>query len=63
MTSAEGISEGDALADDASVGSNEGETASELPDLPTFLLDETETSDGTGDTESGMDGEHLAAAE
>ncbi|MGM4884858.1 ParB/RepB/Spo0J family partition protein [Rhizobium sp. 62_C5_N11_2] len=51
MTSDDAISESGATADDA-------------PDLPTFLLDEPETSDdGTGDTESGMDGEHLAAAE
>ncbi|MBX4898869.1 ParB/RepB/Spo0J family partition protein [Rhizobium bangladeshense] len=64
MTSDDGINKGDALADDASVGSNEGEIASELSDLPAFLLDEPEKSDDyAGDTESGLDGEHLAAAE
>ncbi|CDZ46507.1 ParB/RepB/Spo0J family partition protein [Neorhizobium galegae] len=64
MTVVDGISESDAVADDASVGSDEGETASELPDLPAFLLDEPGTSsDDTGNTESAIDGEHLAAAE
>ncbi|MBY5357840.1 ParB/RepB/Spo0J family partition protein [Rhizobium leguminosarum] len=64
MTVVDGISESDAVADDASVGSDEGETASKLPDLPAFLLDEPGTSDDdAGDKESGIDGEHLAAAE
>ncbi|TCL65757.1 ParB/RepB/Spo0J family partition protein [Rhizobium sp. BK251] len=64
MTDHEGMSVSDTAADDASVGSDESETASELPDLPAFLLDEPETSDDdTGDTESGLDGGHLAAAE
>jgi ParB family chromosome partitioning protein len=64
MTVLNGVNESDAVADDASVGSDEGETASERPDLPAFLLDEPETSDDdAGDTESWTDGEHLAAAE
>ncbi len=64
MTVEESTIESDAVADDTSVGSDEHETASELPDLPAFLLDEPETSDDdAGDTESAIDGEHLAAAE
>jgi ParB family chromosome partitioning protein len=64
MTRDESIGESDAVADDASVGSDDGETASELSDLPAFLLDQPETSDDdTGDTESGSDGEYLTAAE
>ncbi|MBX4996104.1 ParB/RepB/Spo0J family partition protein [Rhizobium lentis] len=64
MTSDESVGESDVVGGDASVGFNEDEKTSELPDLPTFLLDEPETSsEATGDTESGIDGEHLAAAE
>ncbi|WFU13335.1 ParB N-terminal domain-containing protein (plasmid) [Rhizobium sp. CB3090] len=59
-----GINQSDAVADDASVGSDEGETPSQLSNLPAFLLDQPETSDDdTQDMESGIDGEHLAAAE
>ncbi|AYG70781.1 MULTISPECIES: ParB N-terminal domain-containing protein [unclassified Rhizobium] len=61
MTVVDGISESDAVVDDTSVGSDEGKTASERPGLPAFLLDEPETSDG--ETESAIDGKHLAAAE
>ncbi|NEI95973.1 DNA-binding protein [Rhizobium leguminosarum] len=64
MTVEEGTIESDAVADEASVGSDELGNISEAQDLPAFLLDEPETSDDdTGDTESGIDGEHLAAAE
>ncbi|WP_064696197.1 ParB N-terminal domain-containing protein [Rhizobium aegyptiacum] len=64
MTIVDGISESSALADGASIGSDEGENEPEQPDLPAFLLDEPEaSSDDAGDTESGIDGEHLAAAE
>jgi len=64
MTSDESISESDVVGDDASAGSVEDETASELPDLPAFLLDEPETkSEDAGDVKRGTDGEHLAAAE
>lgn len=64
LTVVDGISQSDAVADDASDGSDGGETASERTDLPAFLLDELETSgDDAGDTESAIDGEHLAAAE
>lgn len=64
MTSDESIGESDVVGDDASAESVEDETASELTGLPAFLLDEPETSgDDTGDTESGIDSDHLAAAE
>ncbi|NNH66445.1 ParB/RepB/Spo0J family partition protein [Rhizobium laguerreae] len=64
MTVEEGTIESDAVADEASVGSDEPGNISEAQDLPVFLLDEPETSDDdTGDTERGIDGEHLAAAE
>lgn len=64
MTDLEGMSVSDTAADDASVGSDESETACELPDLPAFLLDEPGTSnDDAGDTENEIDGGHLAAAE
>ncbi|WP_349963144.1 ParB/RepB/Spo0J family partition protein [Rhizobium sp. ZPR3] len=64
MTSDDGISESGATADDASLGSDEGETPSELSDLPAFLLDQPETpDDDASDTETGIDGEHLEAAE
>lgn len=64
MTVLDGFSESDTVADDASVGSDDGETAFELSNLPAFLLDQPETSDDdTGDAESGITGEHLAAAE
>lgn len=64
MTRDESIGESEAVVDDASVGSDDRETASELSDLPAFLLDQPETSDDdTGDTESGSDGEYLTAAE
>ena len=64
MTVMDGTGESDAIADDGSVGSDEGKTASELPDLPAFLRDEPETSDDdAGETENAIDGEHLAAAE
>lgn len=54
----------DAVADDASVEPDEGETTSDLSGLPAFLLDEPETSDDdAGDAENAIDGEHLAAAE
>ncbi|TAZ47141.1 ParB/RepB/Spo0J family partition protein (plasmid) [Rhizobium leguminosarum] len=46
------------------IGSDEGETIFEAQDLPAFLVEEPETSsDDTRDTESAIDGEHLAAAE
>ncbi|MBB4345655.1 ParB N-terminal domain-containing protein [Rhizobium leguminosarum] len=62
MTIGEGTIESDAVGD--TIGSDEGEPVSEVSDLPAFLLEEPETStDDTGDTESGIDGEHLAAAE
>ncbi|MCW8281715.1 ParB/RepB/Spo0J family partition protein [Agrobacterium sp. InxBP2] len=61
ITVEDGISESDAPGE--TVGSDHAETG-EAQDLPAFLLDQPETSDDdTGDTESGMDGEHLAAAE
>lgn len=64
MTVLDGISESGAVADDAFAGSDEHETASELPDLPAFLLDEPETSDDhASETENAIDGEHLTAAE
>lgn len=64
MTVVDGISENDAVSDDASISSDEAEAPAEPSDLPAFLLDQPETSDDdTGDTESGIDGEHLAAAE
>lgn len=64
MTSDESIGESDVVGDDASAGSVEDETASELTGLPAFLLDEPErSSDDAGDTESETGGEHLAAAE
>ncbi|MBY5903955.1 ParB/RepB/Spo0J family partition protein [Rhizobium leguminosarum] len=64
MTVEEGTIESDAVADEASVGFDEPGNISEAQDLPVFLLDEPETSDDdTGDTERGIDGEHLAAAE
>ncbi|MBY5406547.1 ParB/RepB/Spo0J family partition protein [Rhizobium leguminosarum] len=64
MTVEEDTIESDAVADEASVGSDEPGNISEAQDLPAFLLDEPETSDDdTGDTESGIHGEHLAAAE
>ena len=59
MTGDAGIS-----ASDAAVGSDAGEMISGDQDLPAFLLDQPETSDDdTRDTESEIDGEHLAAAE
>ncbi|MBY5551282.1 ParB/RepB/Spo0J family partition protein [Rhizobium leguminosarum] len=62
MTNGEGIIDSDAVGDDA-VEPDQAETT-EIRDLPDFLIDEPETSDDdTGDTESGIDGEHLAAAE
>ncbi|MBY5351279.1 ParB/RepB/Spo0J family partition protein [Rhizobium leguminosarum] len=64
MTVEEGTIESDAVADEASNESDEPGNISEAQDLPAFLLDEPETSDDdTGDTESGIDGEHFAAAE
>ncbi|MCP2138639.1 ParB family chromosome partitioning protein [Rhizobium sp. SLBN-94] len=64
MMASDGISESDAFGDDASVGSDEDETASELSGLPAFLRDEPSTSsDDPRDTERGVEGEHLAAAE
>ncbi|MBY5441056.1 ParB/RepB/Spo0J family partition protein [Rhizobium leguminosarum] len=63
MTIGEGTIESDAVADSA-VQPEEVEPVFEASDLPAFLLDEPETSsDGDGDMESGIDGEHLAAAE
>jgi ParB family chromosome partitioning protein len=63
MTIGEGTIESDAVADSA-VQPDEVEPVFDASDLPAFLLDEPETSsDGDGDTESGIDGEHLAAAE
>ncbi|NNG73198.1 ParB/RepB/Spo0J family partition protein [Rhizobium laguerreae] len=62
MTVEEGTIENDAVGD--TVGSDAAETISEAQDLPAFLLEEPETSsDSAGDTESEIDGEHLAAAE
>ncbi|MBY5523547.1 ParB/RepB/Spo0J family partition protein [Rhizobium leguminosarum] len=62
MTNGEGIIDSDALGDTA--GSDELGAISEAQDLPAFLLQDPGTSnDETGDTESGIDGEHLAAAE
>ncbi|MBY5412798.1 ParB/RepB/Spo0J family partition protein [Rhizobium leguminosarum] len=62
MTIGEGTIESDAVADSA-VQPDEVEPVFDASDLPAFLLDEPETSsDGDGDTESGIDGEHLAAA-
>ncbi|TBZ93779.1 ParB/RepB/Spo0J family partition protein [Rhizobium leguminosarum] len=62
MTVEEGTIEGDDVGD--TIGSDELEAISEAQDLPAFLLQEPETSsDDTGDAESGIDGEHLAAAE
>ncbi|MBY5706798.1 ParB/RepB/Spo0J family partition protein [Rhizobium leguminosarum] len=62
MTNGEGIIDSDAVGDDA-VEPDQAETM-EIQDLPAFLLDAPETSDDdTGDTESGLDGDHLAAAE
>ncbi|PKA38907.1 DNA-binding protein [Rhizobium sullae] len=64
MTVEEGTIESDAVADEASNESDEPGNISEAQDLPVFLLQEPETSDDdTGDTERGIDGEHLAAAE
>ncbi|MBB3165738.1 ParB family chromosome partitioning protein [Rhizobium laguerreae] len=58
----EGTIEHNAVGD--TIGSDEGETIFEAQDLPAFLVEEPETSsDDTGDTESAIDGEHLAAAE
>ncbi|OOO45936.1 DNA-binding protein, partial [Rhizobium leguminosarum bv. viciae USDA 2370] len=63
MTVEEATIESDGVEDDAA-GSDEGETVSEASGLPAFLLDEPGTSsDDASDTESGIDGEHLAAAE
>ncbi|MBM7045541.1 ParB/RepB/Spo0J family partition protein [Rhizobium lusitanum] len=63
MTIGEGTIESDAVADSA-VQPDEVEPVFGASDLPAFLLDEPETSsDGDGDMESGIDGEHLAAAE
>ncbi|MBY5848042.1 ParB/RepB/Spo0J family partition protein [Rhizobium leguminosarum bv. viciae] len=62
MTNGEGIIDSDAVGDDA-VEPDLAETK-ETQDLPAFLVDAPETSDDdTGDTESAIDGEHLAAAE
>ncbi|XKM38890.1 ParB/RepB/Spo0J family partition protein (plasmid) [Rhizobium ruizarguesonis] len=62
MTNGEGIIESDALGDTA--GSDELGAISEAQDLPAFLLEDLGTSnDETGDRESEIDGEHLAAAE
>ncbi|MGZ2452714.1 MULTISPECIES: ParB/RepB/Spo0J family partition protein [Rhizobium] len=62
MTNGEGIIDSDAVGDDA-VEPDQAETM-EIQDLPAFLVEEPETSsDDTGDTESGLDGDHLAAAE
>ncbi|MBY3425012.1 ParB/RepB/Spo0J family partition protein [Rhizobium laguerreae] len=64
MTVEEGTIESDAVADEASVGSDEPGNISEAQDLPVFLLDESEaSSDGADDTESEINDEHLAAAE
>ncbi|MBY5714751.1 ParB/RepB/Spo0J family partition protein [Rhizobium leguminosarum] len=61
MTIGEGSID-NAVGDDA-VEPEQAETT-EIQDLPAFLVDEPETSsDGDGDMESGIDGEHLAAAE
>lgn len=61
MTIEDGISESDALGE--TIGSDHAETG-EARDLPAFLLDQPATSDDDAiDTESGIDGEHLAAAE
>ena len=58
----EGTIEHNAVGD--TIVSDEGETIFEAQDLPAFLVEEPETSsDDTGDTESAIDGEHLAAAE
>ncbi|TCU15566.1 ParB/RepB/Spo0J family partition protein [Rhizobium laguerreae] len=58
----EGTIEHNAVGD--TIGSDEGETIFEAQDLPAFLVEDPETSsDDTGDTESAIDGEHLAAAE
>ncbi|MBY3053940.1 ParB/RepB/Spo0J family partition protein [Rhizobium laguerreae] len=63
MTGEEATIESDVVEDDAA-GSDEGEAVSEASGLPAFLLDEPGTSsDDASDTESGIDGEHLAAAE
>ncbi|ANP90192.1 ParB/RepB/Spo0J family partition protein [Rhizobium leguminosarum] len=62
MTNGEGNIDSDAVGDDA-VEPDLAETT-ETQDLPAFLVDAPETSDDdTGDTERGIDGEHLAAAE
>lgn len=62
MTVEEDAIEQDAAGD--AIGSDADATIAKAQDLPAFLLDEPETSDDdAGDTESAIDGEHLAAAE
>lgn len=62
MTVEEDAIEQDAAGD--AIGSAADATIAKAQDLPAFLLDEPETSDDdAGDTESAIDGEHLAAAE
>ncbi|WP_313077898.1 ParB/RepB/Spo0J family partition protein [Agrobacterium pusense] len=62
MTVEEDAIEQDAAGD--AIGSDADATIAKAQDLPAFLLDEPETSDdNAGDTESAIDGEHLAAAE
>ncbi|QKK27870.1 ParB/RepB/Spo0J family partition protein [Rhizobium hidalgonense] len=62
MTNGEGIIDSDAVGDDA-VEPDQAETT-EIQDLPAFLLEDPGTSnDETGDRESEIDGDHLAAAE
>ncbi|TCA47792.1 ParB/RepB/Spo0J family partition protein [Rhizobium leguminosarum bv. viciae] len=62
ITNGEGIIDSDAVGDTG--GSDELGAISEAQDLPAFLLEEPETSsDDTGNTESAIGGEHLAAAE
>lgn len=62
MTVEESIIESDALEE--TVGCDQPTAISDSHDLPAFLIDEPEASrDDTGETESAIDGEHLAPAE